>query len=405
MPDSALARHAAVPARARPHGRPRSPRKVLYGWHSWAGFHLFLLTFVVLFTGTLAVVSNEIDWLLDENRRITPSANAPDWEAMYQNVRAIAGGDELVTLTLGELNVMAAEAWLLGKNDRRYRVFMDPASGEITGVGSWFNTQRLLRDFHRYLFMASYGLGLPIVTLSALVLAVQLVSGLMITRRWLRSAVTAPRRRNARVLIGDLHRLGALWTVWFTLLTVLTGLWYFAEWMIHRSGGRAAAPTQAVTAPAAAQITRPDSIAQHLRAVQAAYPELRISTINLPTVSRDQLLFTGPSTDWLLRDRASRVTVDANTADVLAVQRPADLSAVEYVADLADPWHFGDVGGLATKLLWFVCGLLLSGLSATGVWLTWTRTRQGISRWQLASSGVLLLSLAFGFRYLHHYLG
>lgn len=37
------------------------------------------------------------------------------------------------------------------------------------------------------------------------------------------------------------------------------------------------------------------------------------------------------------------------------------------ISEAADPLHFGTWGGLATKLLWFVFGLALTGVSVSGV--------------------------------------
>jgi uncharacterized iron-regulated membrane protein len=88
---------------------------------------------------------------------------------------------------------------------------------------------------------------------------------------------------------------------------------------------------------------------------------------------------------------------------VLAVQRPADLDTLEYLADLVDPVHFGSFGGLTTKILWFICGLLLTGLSASGVWLTWRRTRQTLGRWHLLTSIPIVAAVGFAITYASAY--
>lgn len=386
------------------HPRPRTLRKRLYGWHSWAGFQLALLSFVVLLSGTLAVLGDEIDWLLDENRRIQAMDGPPAWSAMYATARQRYPDRTVRMLSLGELPTMAAQARIALADGRPRRLFLDPASGQLLGEGHWLSVQRLLRDFHRYLFIIPSGLGLPIVTVVALVLAVQLVTGLINVRKWGKGLVTLRANRGLRVFLGDLHRSTGLWSTWFTALMIVTSLWYFAEWVIHSSGGRAAAPMAAVSAPAEQAVPlRP--LGDYVAAAEAAYPGFETRSILLPDERRAQLIVTGRGGDWLVRDRAARITLDVADARVLAVQRPGDLGTLAYLAELADPWHFGDVGGLATKLLWSVFGLILTGLSATGVWLTWRRTRAGATRWHALSGGVLLVATVFGAGYISRYLG
>lgn len=42
--------------------------------HSWVGFKVSILLCFVLITGTLAVLSHEIDWLTNPAMRISPSS-------------------------------------------------------------------------------------------------------------------------------------------------------------------------------------------------------------------------------------------------------------------------------------------------------------------------------------------
>jgi uncharacterized iron-regulated membrane protein len=46
------------------------------------------------------------------------------------------------------------------------------------------------------------------------------------------------------------------------------------------------------------------------------------------------------------------------------------MSALERFGAAVDPLHFGDFGGLVSKLVWFIFGLALTGLAITGWSLT-----------------------------------
>jgi uncharacterized iron-regulated membrane protein len=45
----------------------------------------------------------------------------------------------------------------------------------------------------------------------------------------------------------------------------------------------------------------------------------------------------------------------------------------------ADPLHFGTFGGLATKLIWVVFGLLLTGMAASGAYIYAKRTKIAVT--------------------------
>ena len=71
----------------------RKHRKKLYNLHAWVGFQLSIVLFIILATGTIATISNEIDWLVFEEMRTfnTPSSsldNADDeivkWKSIYE---------------------------------------------------------------------------------------------------------------------------------------------------------------------------------------------------------------------------------------------------------------------------------------------------------------------------------
>ena len=42
------------------------------------------------------------------------------------------------------------------------------------------------------------------------------------------------------------------------------------------------------------------------------------------------------------------------------------MNALQTISHIADPLHYGTIGGIWTKLVWFIFGVILSGMSITG---------------------------------------
>ena len=82
-----------------------------------------------------------------------------------------------------------------------------------------------MAQLHAYLLIPTWGYA--IVCSFAFFLLASLVTGLITYRKFWRGFFRKPRRRNLRTLMGDLHRLGGLWSIWFLVIMIDTGLWYF----------------------------------------------------------------------------------------------------------------------------------------------------------------------------------
>jgi uncharacterized iron-regulated membrane protein len=380
-------------------------KKLLFMFHGWLGLSLGLPLFVICLSGSFAVVSHEIDWLLHPAMRAPVHHGPVNWGAIAKNVRQRHPDDRIVWLMAPEGPGFAAQSWVqtpLGI----HRVFADPATGEITGETVWFNSQRFFRDFHRRFFWYS-AWAITLVCSFSFVLLFSAGTGLLFYSRWWAKLFTLRFHKGTRVFWSDMHRLIGVWTLLFAAIISITGLWYLFErpamrWITGRTRSLSAtseapATTSAQTRSASKATSvsgnaerRPGNsrlpelgplpqllpVTEYVRIAQEAYPSLNIRSLYFPERVGDPVQVQGDDTAWLVTHAANMVRIDPYRGTVVSVRKGEELSPGIRWSLTVDPLHFGNFGGLASKLIWFAFGLVLSGLMPTGLYLWLKRAEQ-----------------------------
>jgi len=346
-------------------------RRFAFKLHGWCGFLLSLLLFTICFSGTLAVVSHEIDWLLNPDKRAAFEEKPIAWQTIYENVRELHPEARILWLAAPELPGFAVEA-VLNRPDLKYpwRVYANPYSGGIQGEAGWLNAQRLLRSFHMYFFIPRWGKYM--VTFFGFVLLGSLITGLIVYRKWWRGFFTFERKRGRRILWGSAHKLMGVWSLWFITAIAVTSVWYFAEQLIFDlTEFRYISPPKIEPEALAAHGPAPPLAGLDAMAARARQevPKLEIRQIFLPGAAGGSLSIQGQASAWLVRDRTNKINFHPYTGELVSVQLAGDLSPAWRWVDTADPLHFGNFGGLATKLIWFFFGLVLNAMILSGAWL------------------------------------
>ncbi|MDR6982193.1 putative iron-regulated membrane protein [Rheinheimera pacifica] len=365
-----------------------------FALHSWAGFVLGALLLLVCVTGVLAALSYEIQYLSDSKYRALSSRSGPvNWAQLEQNLAAAYPDSQLISVQVHQQTYLAGEASLATPDGFRFAYF-DPASGSLTGSGDWGRLSRFLRNLHMYLSVE--GVGKVVVTSLSFLLLISLVSSFFVYRNWWRQWLHNPGkwRWAVRSSWASWHKLIGLWSWWFVLLMMLTGLWYFAEhWLLktplqyYPPVPRAILSTAAPTQPLS--LTEITSIAQQHR------PQLDIRAVLYNSNAKAPIVVSGQAGDLLLRDRANRIYLDS-AGVVIGTQHTADLGLLAYLTDMADPLHFGNFSSLAVKLIYALFGTGLCILVAGGMRMHWLRSKHkqpSLARW-LGLSGWLVLLVA-----------
>lgn len=362
--------------------------KTLFNIHGWLGLNLGLLLFVICFSGTFATLSSEVDWLLNADMRLKKQHAPIQWEAMNQSIKTQYPEGRTLGIYKhtysGNEDYFSAVAYVRLPNGQTRKVYLDPYTGKILGDTSFFNVQRFFRSYHRRFFDGERGIFL--VTLSSLFLFFSALTGFLFYKGWFKNLFKLRFGGGVKTFFSDIHKLTGIWSLIFTLLIALTGLFYFAEQMIQMSGkGEWLVPAE----PAVIEQTKladfgphPEllSLDRYVANAKKAFPELEIRSIRIPHQPNNYVYLDGQAGNAITRSRANKVYLHPFTGQVVHIQRSEELNTAELITDIADPLHFGYFGGLPTKIIWFIFGLAISFAILTGTYLWYIRRMEKAER-------------------------
>ena len=376
--------------------------KKLYNLHAWLGFQLAILMFVVLATGTLATLSNEIDWLIFPELRSSqkpeqaPDAmRAEDWVGIYGSVITAYPNSPITSMTKLDSEYLSFRVVVKDDSLRNRFIQVDPWTYEVKGDIPRLTVQRFFRDFHRYLFMPAFP-GLLIVGPLSLVLFLALYTGIKTTRNWRKALWRVRANQGKRVFLSDLHKFLGLWGLWFTALMAITGAWYLYEFGNAVAGVRFESDTPIVQKNDAevSGMLSLDEFQNIVTSAQKTHDNWEMTGFYNSFSADRPMQFRGVSnSNPVIRNRAHRVFLDPHTHDVIGDFSPANISTHAYINEYADPLHFGDFGGFWMKMVWFIFGIALTAMSYTGVLMTWKRTKSSaLTRAQKITLPIFVLS-------------
>ena len=338
----------------------------LLAWHRWLGRVLMLYLSVVFASGALLVYGHELDaafW--PQMQRPEGATGAAGLGALYDAARA-ALPEARVVRVLDPAGGPLAAAAEIDRGGERVALWLDPDTAAVQGETSGQGPRSLLLGLHASLMLKNAKAEL-VAGLIILPLALQIVFGLFSERRILRWMLRSPwpRRDPPRLRWGSLHRWSGLWATPVMIVTTLTGVVFMAG-TLRLLPGPPPRPAPVERAAPLPQGFDGATLDRAAAAAAAALPGFVPREVRLPGGQRDPLLIIGDVAEGGTGD----VVLDPADLSVLATGRSADRSPLRRLLGLNGPLHEGSFGGTASRIVWFLSGLLAAAVALSGFLVT-----------------------------------
>ncbi len=326
----------------------------------------------------MATLSHEMDWLFIPSMRASPQKELASKNVIVSNIQTLYPDGKIGYWKKHEEAYLCDIVYVTVDKKTTY-VFANPYTGQIQGSAN-LTFQRFFRDLHYYLFIPNQIGNFMVLTFGFLLL-ISLITALFFFKKWWKKLFILQTGKGGLVFFRSFHKLIGLWSIPFTLLFSITGIWYFIERANIGGIGREANPRSPKITTFDAEIDSTINFSYALdydkvvEISKQAIPSLKSEYIAIsPAVSYKNTIYVrGKSDVPLVRQRANRVYINPHTYEVVKVQNAKDISTIMWINDIADPLHFGYWGGLITKIIWFIFGLGISSLVLSGIWMTLKR--------------------------------
>jgi uncharacterized iron-regulated membrane protein len=387
----------------------RSKAKALISLHSWSGIVLGMLLYAVIFTGTVAVVADEIgEWsnsnyplklMLSSDIDETVKRLAKQTPVEYQEEISVYENDRQQLVYFfhthkqnpsGEMDEYGIQYFLTPEGEIAYQ--KTGYSTELYAQDDTYALSRFLVSIHTELHIPAPW-GLILTGILGLAMLIASVSGFMMHRHLFTDMFTIRKQRNGQALKRDSHTVAGTWSIPFAILLAFTGSFFSfstafgipAMGMIAFGGDQEAlmyalVGEQQHKSEAPKESANLNTMLQDAVQRQSAVPSF-FSISHLGTESASVLAFFLPNEGKVGYEQ---LVYDASSGDFIEYKPIVGTvpSTGSMILSLIYPIHFGTFAGLMSKIIWISLGVAACYVTITGLQLYAYRNEKNESRWR-----------------------
>jgi len=369
--------------------RKMSGQYVAFLIHSFFGLKITLILTLVLASGTLAVVTQELDWVLMPEMRVTPTDTRMNEGALLDKLQAAYPENGMSNFQTNNNYPYTAASAIFNDDKGGFRTaWIDPYTGEVLGDTSLLTVGNFINFLHTTLFLPV--VGRSVVNAFGIFTLISLVAGLIAAPSFWRYFFRKPRTNNMRAFLGDFHKIAGVWSIWFLLIIGVSGTWWFYQVpmvrfadapRLHEAYDRKPILDYAELDKFGTQAPVALTAEQIVNIVKEKYPDFTIYQLVTPEHNADPYEVSGSFGEWLIESGGTRLWLNPYDGSVIQESLASSFTAMQRFDLSMHPLHYGTfaVSGtpdLVVKFIWFVFGTLMTALGVTGLVINYKRTKR-----------------------------
>lgn len=334
-------------------------------YHSWLGLIVGLFLVIMGISGAVLVFQHDIEKVLWKDYVSIEDFEGLEIDRGFRSIQKNYSGWDVRLMHFEENEALIFN---LRKPTERLFVFVHPSTGEIIQeLNELTQFTRWLLKFH-YSFHAGPA-GRIMVFLIGILFFFSLLTGIYLYRKSFFKTLlfkTPINRKTERSYYSSLHRVVGVWSLILNLVLVITGI--FLGYKVTMSGLNPpnAPNTPIVTAP----------IEKVLQEISTEHPDFEATYIRLPLTEEGTINVYGLYKDdpFFYSEFYNSFQADYRTGTITGIVKNRDADFSTKFSSSLIPLHFGQFGGIWSKLLYSFIGLSGPFLSISG-FLIWRKGR------------------------------
>lgn len=363
-------------------------RRALFQVHLWAGVGIGMYVIAISLSGSILVFGQDL--LDDTHSAALPPHDTLSFGQAVDLAQRAHPDAHLQYLDNRNRNADVVSVLLTNAQGTQV-VNVNRASGQI--VDDSLRQRRhaavsFLEDVHNQLLGGATGE--RINAIGGGLLFIMSLTGIVLwwpgRRNWRRALTVLWRARWPRVNF-DLHVAFGFWTMLFVAAWGLTGLYFGFPFQFRKAvatlGPVVEMPRSSQWKPG--QLVRP--VDEVVNKALTTFPgnELVFLTYGVQEENGSIVVLLSRDRRVPLEVARDIVYLQPSTLEILGTEQSARWNWGDKVLMWAYTVHFGDFGGLPTKIIWAILGLVPAGLTVTGYLMWWNRVLK--KKWDALKTG------------------